>query len=110
MSRSHYPKFVLVVDHLADHKPGLTYYALKSKTKTLALAEAAIRATKAKQVYCWLLLVRSGRGDSKEYDKVIRFYPNDFAKNARDRPGTFDPTDDDINGSHWGTIGELDIN
>lgn len=106
---SNMPKYVLAVDHYSGYKVAFSYYSLKSKTKLTALAEAAIRATKAKQVYCWLLLVRSGKGNSKEYDKVIRFYPNDFAKNARDRPGNFDPTDDDINGSHWGTIGELDI-
>lgn len=105
---SNMPKYVLAVDHLSGYKDAFSYYALKSNTKALALAEAAIRATKAEQVYCWLLLVRCSK-DSKEYDKVIRFYPNDFAKNARDRPGNFDPTDDDINGSHWGTIGELDI-
>ena len=106
---SNMPKYVLAIDHYSEYKIAFSYYSLKSKTELTALAEAAMRATKAEQVYCWLLLVRSGK-DSKEYDKVIRFYPNYFARNARDRPGTFDTINDDINGSHWGTIDELDIN
>lgn len=104
---SNMPKYVLAVDHLSEYKDAFSYYALKSNTKAIALAEAAIRATKAEQVYCWLLLVRSSK-NSNEYDKVIRFYPNDSAKHAYDRPGTFDTTtDDDITGNHWGTVEPL---
>lgn len=104
---SNMPKYVLAIDHLTEYKDAFSYYALKSNTKAFALAEAALRATKAEKVYCWLLLIRSGK-DSKEYDKVIRFYPNDSAKHAYDRPGGFDlTTDEDLNGNHWGTVGPL---
>ena len=104
---SNMPKYVLAIDHYSGYKEPFSYYSLRSKTKLTALAEAAIRATKAEKVYCWLLLVRSGK-DSMEYDKVIRFYPNDSAKHAYDRPGSFDlTTDEDLNGNHWGTVNPL---
>ena len=100
------PKYVLAIDHTADYKSGLTYYALKSEDKAYALTEAAIKSMKAESVYCWILLVRKGKAKkgAAEYTKVIRFYPNITAHKPSDDCGTFDDTSKDDNGKDWGTL------
>ena len=47
---SNMPKYVLAIDHLSEYKDAFSYYALKSNTKALALAEAALRVAKAEKV------------------------------------------------------------
>ncbi|MGN0885699.1 MAG: hypothetical protein ACI4RT_01750 [Candidatus Spyradenecus sp.] len=99
------PKYILAIDHTVDYKSGFTYYALKSEDKACALAEAAIKAMKAKSVYCWLLLIRKGKATkgAAEYKKVARFYPN-RTDNPADDCGTFDDPSTDFNGQGWGTL------
>lgn len=107
------PKYILAVDHTADYKSGYTYYALKSKNKAFALAEAATKATKAESVFCWYLLARKGKATKgfAEYEKAVRFYPNRSARAAADDFGDFEEDfSTDFGRKDWGTLSWLEIN
>lgn len=85
------PKYVLAITPHSSDEPYYTYYALESVNKAEAFAEAATKATKAKDVFSWTLLVRKGKATkgAAEYEKVVRFYPN-RAEDPAEKCGFFD--------------------
>lgn len=99
-------KYVVAIDHKSGYEKGFTYYPLKSKEKGIAFAEAAVKAMKAKEVFCWTVLKRSGKAikvsqnvSYGDYDKVRRFFPSGFSEK----------TSTDIGGNKWGGVISSDI-
>lgn len=99
-------KYVVAIDHKSGYEKSFTYYPLKSKEKAIAFAEAAVRAMKAKEVFCWTVLKRAGKvikvsqnASVADYDKVRRFFPSGFSEK----------TSADFGGNKWGSVISSDI-
>lgn len=85
------PKYVLAIEHTPIYERLYTYYAMESVNKAEAFAEAATKATKAKDVFSWTLLVRKGKATkgAAEYEKVVRFF-HSMAEDPAEKCGFFD--------------------
>ena len=49
------PKYVVIIDHKANHDEQYSYVALKADNMKAALVEATVVAMKKKEVYCWVV-------------------------------------------------------
>ena len=107
-------KYVLAILHDDSTKNRVTYYHLESKDKARAFAEAATKATKAKDVFCWLVLIRDCKVENAPgyafYKNVIRVYPSK-ADTPDAKFGAFDDNfaSDGRIGRDWGYLSYNDI-
>ena len=99
-------KYVVAIDHKSGYEKSFSYYPLKSQEKALAFSEAAVKAMKANEVFCWIVLKSAGKVikvskdvSIRDYDKVWRFFPSGFSEKISA----------DLGGIRWGGVISSDI-